>query len=81
MDQPTLINPQTGRLSAATVRHLTRLVGGDSILELQILRFIQARYGAKNLFHLPPHVAEEICKRPSDFIHAAKHFSQPELPF
>jgi hypothetical protein len=69
----------TGRLSAATVQRIERLVGGDPVTEEQILRFIGARYGAANLFYLPPNVAAEVCKRPTDFIRAAKRYSQPEL--
>ena len=69
----------TGRLSATTVQRIERLVGGDPVTEGQILRFIGARYGARNLFYLPPHVAAEICKRPADFIRAAKHYCEPEL--
>lgn len=69
----------TGRLSAATVQRIERLVGGDPVTEGQILRFIGARYGAKNLFYLPPHVAAEVCKRPADFIRAARQYCEPEL--
>jgi hypothetical protein len=66
-------------LQVATVQRIERLVGGDPVTEDQILRFIAARYGARNLFYLPPHVAAEICKRPADFIRAAKQYCQPEL--
>ena len=69
----------TGRLPVGTVQRIERLVGGDPVTEVQILRFIAARYGAKNLFYLPPHVAAEVCKRPADFIRAAKQYCQPEL--
>ncbi len=69
----------TGRLSAATVERIERLVGGDPVTEAEIVRFIAGRYGAKNLFYLPPHVAAAICKRPADFIRAAKQYCQPEL--
>jgi hypothetical protein len=58
---------------------LERALGGDPVTEEQILRFIAARYGAENLFYLPPHVAAAILKRPSDFIRAAKEYSDPEL--
>ncbi len=67
------------RLPVGTVQRIERLVGGDPVTEEQILRFIAARYGARNLFYLPPHVAAAICKRPADFIRAAKHYCQPEL--
>ena len=69
----------TGRLPVATVQRIERLVGGDPVTEDQILRFIASRYGARNLFYLPPHVAAEVCKRPADFIRAAKRFCEPEL--
>ncbi len=75
------MDARTGRLTVATVQHLERLVGGDASVEELVLRFIAARYGARNLFYLPPPVAAEIIKRPADFIRAAKHFSQPELEF
>jgi hypothetical protein len=68
-----------GRLPVAMVQRIERLVGGDPVTEEQILRFIAARYGAKNLLYLPPHVAAEIVKRPADFIRAAKRYCQPEL--
>ena len=70
-----------GRLSVETVERLHRLVGGDARVEGMILRFIADRYGAKNLFYLPAHVAREILKRPADFIRAAKSHCEPELNF
>ena len=69
----------TGRLPVATIQRIERLVGGDPVTEEQILRFIGARYGAKNLFYLPTPVAAAICKRPANFIRAAKQYCQPEL--
>jgi hypothetical protein len=66
-------------LPVATVQRIERLVGGDAVVEDLVLRFIGARYGAKNLFYLPRHVAAEVLKRPADFIRAAKHYCQPEL--
>ncbi len=69
----------TERLPVGTVLRIERLVGGDPVVEDQVLRFIAARYGAKNLLYLPRHVAAEICKRPADFIRAAKQYCQPEL--
>ena len=69
------------RLSVETVERLHRLVGGDARVEGMILRFIADRYGAKNLFYLPAHVAREVLKRPADFIRAAKSHCEPELQF
>jgi len=74
-------NIATGRLPVATVLRIERLVGGDPVTEDQILRFIGARYGADNLLYLPRHVAAEICRRPADFIRAAKCYFEPELSF
>ena len=67
------------RLPVATVQRIERLVGGDPVTEEQMLRFIRARYGAKSLFYLPHQVATQVCKRPGDFIRAAKQYCQPEL--
>jgi len=72
-------DPATGRLSVQTVERLHRLLGGDERVEGMIVRFIADRYGAKNLLHVPPHVAKEILKRPADFIRAAKSHCEPEL--
>ncbi len=69
------------RLPVATVLRIERLVGGDRVTEDQILRFIAARYGAKNLLYLPRHVAAAICERPADFIRAARQYCEPELAF
>ena len=69
----------TERLPVGTVLRIERLVGGDPVVEDQILRFIAARYGAKNLLYLPRPVAAAILKRPGDFIRAAKQYCQPEL--
>ena len=71
----------TGRLPVATVLRIERLVGGDPVTEDQILRFIAARYGAKNLLYLPRHVAAAVLRRPADFISAAKRYCEPELSF
>lgn len=68
-----------GRVSVATVQRIERLVGGDRVTEDMILKFIAARYGARSLLWLPRHVAAEVCRRPGDFVRAAKRFSQPEL--
>ncbi len=72
-------NRWTERLSAGAVQRIERLVGGDPVTEERILRFIGARYGTKSLFYLPAHVAAEVCKRPGDFIRAAKQYCEPEL--
>ena len=77
----TLTNPATGRLSVQTVEWLHRLLGGDPRVEEMILQFVADKYGAKNLFYLPPHVTKEILKRPADFIRAAKQHCEPELNF
>ena len=61
------------------VQRIERLVGGDRVTEERVLRFIAARYGARNLVFLPRHVAAAICNRPGDFVRAAKLFDQPEL--
>lgn len=66
-------------LSVGTVERLHRVVGGDRITEEQILRFIAARYGARSLVFLPAQVAEQVLKRPGDFIRAAKRWCEPEL--
>jgi hypothetical protein len=75
------VNVASERLPVATVLRIERLVGGDPVVEDQILRFIAARYGAKNLLYLPRHVAVAILKRPADFLAAAKQYCEPELPF
>ena len=58
--EATEINVVTGRLSAATVQRIERLVGGDPVTEDRILQFIGKRYGAKSLLYLPAHVAAKI---------------------
>ncbi len=75
------LESENGRLPVATVLRIERLVGGDAVVEDQVLRFIGARYGAKSLLYLPRHVAAEILKRPGDFLAAAKRYCEPELPF
>ena len=71
--------PYETRLPVATVQRLERLLGGDPVTEDRVLRFIAARYGAKSLFYLPPHVSAAVLKRPTDFIAAAQRHQQPEL--
>ena len=55
------------------------MVGKHQALKDVTWENIKARYGAENLLYLPPHVAAEICRRPADFIRAAKRYCQPEL--
>lgn len=55
------------------------LLEADRESEHRVLEFIRARYGARSLFFLPSAVAEEVLKRPGDFVLAAEKFSQPEL--
>jgi len=71
--------PSETRLPVATVRRLEHVLGGDPVTEDLVLRFIAAKYGAKNLFYLPPHVAAAVLKRPVAFISAANRHCQPEL--
>jgi hypothetical protein len=74
------ITPQN-RLSPREVLRLEQALGGDPVTEEMILRFIGARWGARNLFYLPPKVAAEALRRPADFIRAAKRHFEPELRF
>ena len=67
------------RLPVLVVQRIERLVGGDLVTEDQVLRFIEARYGAKSLLYVPRHVAVEILKRPADFVRAARRYCEPEL--
>jgi hypothetical protein len=69
------------RLTVAQVERLHNLLGGDPVTEDMVVRLIAHRYGARNLFFLPAKVAQEIFKRPADFIRAAKLHCEPELPF
>jgi hypothetical protein len=71
----------TARLLVAEVERLHQGLGGDPMTEEMGLRFIGARWGARNLFHLPGKVAAEALRRPADFLRAAKQFCEPELPF
>ena len=73
--------PENGRLPVGTVLRIERLVGGDPVVEDQVLRFIAARYGAKSLLYLPRQVAAAVLKRPGGFVGAAKQHCEPELPF
>jgi hypothetical protein len=69
------------RLPVETARRLLQTLSGDPVTEVMVLRFMEAKWGAKSLFDLPPNVASEILRRPVDFIRAAKRYCQPELPF
>jgi hypothetical protein len=79
--EPETTNPETGRLSLQTVEHLHRLLGGDPRVEEMVLQFIADKYGAANLFQVPPRVATQILRRPASFIRAAKQHCEPELKF
>lgn len=68
-------------LPVETVQRLHYLLAGDPVLEGFILAYISERYGARNLFHLPPHVAAAIIDRPGDFIRAVKKHYEPDIPF
>jgi hypothetical protein len=72
------VDKKTGRLPVQVVERLHRLLAGDNRVEGMILDYIQAKWSAKNLFYLPPQIAEEVIARPYDFIRAAKRHSQPE---
>jgi len=75
------LNPETGRLPVQVVEHLHRLLGGDARTEKIVLDYIEFRWGAKNLFYVPPKAAGEIIRRPADFLTAAKNHAEPELKF
>jgi hypothetical protein len=79
VNAPLAIDPATGRLRVRDVERLHQAVGGDPVTEALVLRFIGARWGAKNLFYLPAVVAGEAVRRPADFLRAAKRHDQPEL--
>ena len=68
-------------LPVATVEYLHRLLGGDARVEEMVLKFIADKYGARNLFHLPPPVASAIIKRPADFLNAVKNHCEPAFRF
>ena len=69
------------RLPVPVVEHLHRLVGGDARVEKMVDDYIAFRWGAKNLFYVPPNVAGEIIRHPADFLTAAKNHAEPELSF
>jgi hypothetical protein len=68
-------------LTAQEVERLHQELGGDPMTEEMVLRFIGARWDARNLFHLPAKVAAEALRRPADFLRAAKQHCEPDLPF
>jgi hypothetical protein len=81
MNTTVEIDPVTGRIRIQVVEELQRVLGGDPVTETMIVRFIADRYGARSLCFLAPKVAEEILRRPSDFIRAAKQHCEPQLSF
>jgi len=72
-------NPATGRMQVAGVERLHQLVGGDPVTEDLILGYIGRRWGARNLFYLPPTVAAAVVERPVDFLRAVKEAQAPVL--
>jgi len=81
LNPETSAEPRPGRLPVQVVEHLHRLVGGDGRTEKMVMDYIAFRWGAKNLFYIPPKVASEIIRRPADFLTAVKNHSEPELSF
>ena len=70
-----------GRLLPADVVRLEQVLGGDPVTEAMVLRFTGDRWGAESLFELPARVAEEIIRRPADFLRAAKNHCEAVEPF
>lgn len=68
-------------LTAEQVRRLEQLLGGDPVTEGHVLIFIKSKFGARNLQEIPEKTAQEICRRPADFLRAVKQFCMPELAF
>jgi len=64
------------RLPLQTMHILHQLLGGVATTETQVLDFIEAHYGVRNLFYLSHRLAGEIIKRPHDFLKAAKKFAK-----
>ena len=81
LNPETGAEPRPGRLPVQVVEHLHRLLGGDARTEKMVLDYIEFRWGAKNLFYVPPKEAGEIIRRPADFLTAAKNHAEPELQF
>jgi hypothetical protein len=63
----------------ATVLRLHDLLVGNAETEEAVLTFIYRKWGAINLARLPEKVANEIMKRPQDFIKRAKEESNQPL--
>ena len=63
----------------ATVLRLHDLLGGNVETENAVLTFIYRKWGAINLARLPEKVANEIVKRPIDFIKRA--LAEANQPF
>ena len=55
-----------------TVNALHKHLAGDPATEEAVLLFIRRKWGAKTLAHLPEKVANEILKRPGDFLARVK---------
>jgi len=49
-----------------------RQLGGDPETEQAVMVFIYRKWGVKNLWRLPARIADEIIKRPADFLKRAK---------
>ena len=49
-----------------------RLLGGDPETEQAVMVFIYRKWGVKNLWRIPARIADEIIKRPADFLKRAK---------
>ena len=79
LNPETGAEPRPGRLPVQVVEHLHRLLGGDARVEKMVLDYIAFRWGAKNLFYLPPNVASAIIRRPADFLTVVKNHCEPEL--
>jgi hypothetical protein len=66
-------------LPIQTIQRLERLLAGDPEVEQAVLLFIRHKYAAQSLAHLSETAAKEICRRPYDFVKAAKQYHTPEL--
>jgi hypothetical protein len=62
-----------------TVQRLDALLGGNVEQEEAVLTFIGKMWGARNLARLPEKVANEILRRPQDFIKRA--MEEKDRPF
>lgn len=59
-------------LPPTTCWELMRQLGGDPETEQAVMVFIRRKWGVKNLWRLPARIADEIIKRPADFLKRAK---------